>query len=54
MAFLAVPQDAFALVFQNAQANKIKFMNLRGQKMRYGRGQIYRYYLQEEQDEEPT
>ena len=53
-AFLAVPEDAFALIFQNAQANKIKFMTLRGQKLRYGRGQIHRYYLQEQQDEEPA
>lgn len=50
-AYLSIPQDAFLLVVQNAMANKIKFMILRGQKMRYGSGRIYHYYLQEEQDE---
>lgn len=38
--------DAFALVLQNTVANKIKFMTLRGEKLRYGRGKIYRYSLQ--------
>jgi hypothetical protein len=52
--FLAIPEDAFALVFQNVVANKIKFMTLRGQKLRYGRGQIYQYSLEEEKDEEPV
>ena len=52
MGFLGVPEDAFALVFQNALAHKIKFMTLRGQKLRYGRGQIYSYSLQEEPNEE--
>ena len=51
MAFLSIPEDAFALVVQNAAAHKIKFMTLRGQKLRYGHGHIYRYTLQEEQDE---
>jgi hypothetical protein len=51
MAFLYIPEDAFALVLQNAAARKINFVTLRGQKLRYGRGDIYRYSLQEEQDE---
>jgi len=51
MAFLSIPEDAFALVLQNAAAHKIKFMTLRGQKLRYGHGAIYRYTLQEVQDE---
>jgi hypothetical protein len=50
-AFLSIPEDAFALVLQNAVANKMKFMTLRGPKMRYGSGKIYHYYIQEEQDE---
>lgn len=51
MAYLSLPDDAFALVLQNASAHKINFMTLRGQNLRYGRGDIYRYSLQEEQDE---
>lgn len=51
MAFLYIPEDAFALVLQNAAARKINFVTLRGQKLRYGRGNIYRYSLQEERDE---
>ncbi|HEV2485596.1 MAG TPA: hypothetical protein VGT08_08690 [Terracidiphilus sp.] len=50
-AFLSIPEDAFSLVLQNAAANKINFMTIRGQKLRYGHGDIYRYYLWEEQDE---
>jgi len=51
MAFLYIPEDAFALVLQNVAARKINFVTLRGQKLRYGRGNIYRYSLQEAQDE---
>jgi hypothetical protein len=51
VAYLSIPEDAFALVLQSAMANKIKFMTLRGPKMRYGAGKIYHYYIQEEQDE---
>ena len=50
-AYLSIPEDAFALVLRCAAARKINFMTLRGQKLRYGRGDIYRYSLQEEQDE---
>jgi hypothetical protein len=32
-------------------AGKIKFMTLRGERMRYGSGGIYYYSLQEELDE---
>ena len=52
MAYVPIPEDAFALVLQNAVANKIKFMTLRGEKLRYGRGHIYGYSLQEEHNEE--
>jgi hypothetical protein len=52
MAYVPIPDDAFALVLQNATANKIKFMTLRGEKLRYGHGHIYSYSLQEKQDEE--
>ena len=51
LAFLSIPEDAFALVLQNAAAHKIGFMTLRGQKLRYGHGDIYSYSLQEQQDE---
>lgn len=51
VAYLSIPEDAFALVLQNAAAHKIKFMTLRGQKLRYGRGDVYGYSLQEQQDE---
>jgi hypothetical protein len=51
LGILAIPEDAFGLAYQNAAAHKIKFMTLRGEKLRYGRGDIYRYSLQEEQDE---
>ena len=51
LAFLAIPEDAFALVLQSAAAHKINFMTLRGQKLRYGHGTIYNYSLQERQDE---
>lgn len=51
VAYLSIPEDAFALVLQNAMANKIKFMTIRGPKMRYGSGRIYHYYIQEQQDE---
>ena len=51
MAYLSIPEDAFALVLQNAMADKVKFMTLRGQQLRYGRGDIYYYSIQEEQDE---
>jgi hypothetical protein len=51
MAFLSIPEDAFALVLQSATADKVKFMTLRGQKLRYGRGEIYYYSIQEELDE---
>jgi hypothetical protein len=51
VAFLSIPDDAFALIQQNAAAHKVNFMTLRGQKLRYGRGDIYGYSLQEEQDE---
>jgi hypothetical protein len=52
MAYVPIPEDAFALVLQNAMANKIKFMTLRGEKLRYGRAHIYGYSLQEEHNEE--
>ena len=52
LAFLAIPEDAFALVLQSAAAHKINFMTLRGQKLRYGHGNIYNYSLQEQQDEQ--
>lgn len=48
---LAIPDDAFAVAHQNAAAHKIKFITLRAEKLRYGSGDIYRYSLQEEQDE---
>ena len=51
LAFLAIPEDAFALVLQSAAAHKINFMTLRGQKLRYGHGTIYDYSLQERQDD---
>lgn len=51
LAFLAIPEDAFALVLQSAAAHKINFMTLRGQKLRYGHGTIYNYSLQEREDE---
>jgi hypothetical protein len=51
MAYLSIPEDAFALVVQNAMAGKIKFMTLRGERMRYGSGDIYYYSIQEELDE---
>jgi hypothetical protein len=51
MAYLSIPEDAFALVVQSAMAGKIKFMTLRGERMRYGSGGIYYYSLQEELDE---
>lgn len=51
LGILAVPDDAFALVLQCAVAHKIKFVNLRGEKLRYGRGDIYYYSLHEEQEE---
>jgi hypothetical protein len=51
VAFLALPDDAFALILQNAAAHKINFMTLRGQKLRYGNGDVYGYSLQEQQDE---
>lgn len=51
VAFLGIPDDAFALIVQNAAAHKINFMTLRGQKLRYGNGDIYGYSLQEQQDE---
>lgn len=51
LAVLAIPQDAFALAHQNAAAHKIKFVSLRGEKLRYGSGDIYRYSLREEQEE---
>lgn len=52
VAFLAIPEDAFALILQNAAAPKINFMTLRGQKLRYGHGDIYGYSLQEQQEEQ--
>jgi hypothetical protein len=50
LGILAVPDDAFALVLQCAVAHKIKFVHLRGEKLRYGRGDIYYYSLHEEQE----
>jgi hypothetical protein len=51
IAYVPIPEDAFALVLQNAMANKIRFMTLRGEKLRYGHGHIYGYSLQEEHNE---
>lgn len=51
LGILAIPDDAFALVLQNVAAHKVKFMNLRGEQLRYGRGDIYHYSLLEEQKE---
>lgn len=51
LGILAIPDDAFALVLQNVAAHKIKFMNLRGEKLHYGRGDIYHYSLHEEEEE---
>jgi hypothetical protein len=45
------PEDAFTLVLQAAAAHKIKFMTLRGQKLRYEHGLIYEYSLQEQREE---
>jgi hypothetical protein len=50
-AFLSIPEDAFALILQNAASHKINFMTLRGQKLHYGHGKIYSYSLQEKPDE---
>ena len=52
LGILAIPDDAFALAHQNAATHKIKFMTLRGEKLRYGRGDIYRYSLQGEQEQQ--
>jgi hypothetical protein len=52
LGILAIPEDAFVLAHQNAAAHKIKFMTLRGDKLRYGCGDIYRYSLQEEQEQQ--
>ena len=46
------PKTRSRSLMQNAAAHKIKFMTLRGEKLRYGRGDIYRYSLQEEQEEQ--
>jgi hypothetical protein len=51
LAFVSIPEDVFTLVLQAAAAHKIKFMTLRGQKLRYGHGLIYEYSLQEQRDE---
>lgn len=51
MAFVSIPEDAFALVLHATAAHKIKFMTLRGQKLRYGDGLIYSYSLQEQREE---
>lgn len=40
LAFVSIPEDAFTLVLQSAAAHKIKFMTLRGQKLRCGHGLI--------------
>jgi hypothetical protein len=51
VAFLPIPDDAFELVLQTVAAHKINFMTLRGQKLRYGHGDIYGYSLHEQQKE---
>lgn len=51
LAILFIPDDAFMLILQNAAANKINFMTLRGEILRYGRGNIFAYSFLEEQDE---
>jgi hypothetical protein len=51
LAILAIPEDAFALAHQNAAARKIKFLTVQGERLRYGRGDIYHYSLQEVQEE---
>lgn len=51
MGFLSMPEDAYAMLHQNAMAGKLNFMTLRAQKLKYGRGQIYRYSLREEPEE---
>lgn len=51
LGIFAIPENAFGLTHQNAAAHKINFVSLRGEKLRYGRGDIYRYSLQEQQDE---
>lgn len=50
LAYLSVPDDAFALAVQVAAAHKINLMRLRGQQLRYGRGYIHGYDLREEQE----
>jgi len=50
LGILAIPDDAFAVVLQNVVAHKTRFMNLRGEKLSYGRGDIYHYSLHEEHE----
>lgn len=38
MTYVPIPEDAFAVVLQNAMANRIKFMALGAEKLRYGQG----------------
>jgi hypothetical protein len=49
MAYIPIPDDAFALVLHNASANKFNFMRLEAEVLHYGRGHIYRYTLREKE-----
>jgi hypothetical protein len=46
------PEDAMNFVLAAAVANKIKFMTLYGEKMRYGKASIFNFWLEEEREEE--
>jgi hypothetical protein len=52
VAVLSIPEDEIAIVLQNAAAHKINFVTIRGQKLRYGHGNIYDYSLQEQQEQD--
>jgi hypothetical protein len=49
---ISLPEDALGILLQTALADKIKFITFHGEKLRYGRGSIHRYFLQEQYDDE--
>jgi hypothetical protein len=50
--FVSFPEDAMKIVLETASANKIKFITLYGEKMRYGHASIFNFSLREKAEDD--
>jgi hypothetical protein len=50
--FVSFPEDAMKIVLETASANKIKFIILYGEKMRYRHASIFNFSLREQAEDD--